>query len=734
MKSSVKKIFVYSLIATFSLFSLTMTAILFCYKTTLNSTNQSLNDYAIETIHSSIEDAFTSIYSACGELFMDAEESGVGAISNQAEYYSSKGTFSLIEKIKFYESLSNISLVYIYFPDTDTIICSRGLYTARGYYDMLFSKSELSFEEWNNNLLDTTSAYNYYSISIFDHNSRSSDSAITIDSHATTSSNRRIIISAGAYVDILLKSIKETEAYDRCSVTVLDNGRSFDVLKNSTLDTTSNYVFSAGKNISTNSSIVSISISTPINFMAKNIQLINTTLTILFIFMVLFALSSVIFIIMNNYRSISSIFRQFELDVNTSNYKSLMKSIETTQAHHMAVKAKLNAQGYQAILLDVLSGNTPSTEVLESHKIFFRNSGFFVVGIFVADFDTANDNSSQPSAEEIKSIISNVFEEKFSDTNLEGYVTHSSKTSYCLINSALYTTNTQNKIKSDVEQCAEYISKHFNIHLCAAVSNAADSVNNIPLAFDSVQKTISQMIFHHVGGGVIADSSSQMAISDKYIFSSDVEYRLSEAISNENVFEIHGIISSIFSELDANESADTDYQKGILINIASFILRQISAPPSMFQSTFSTLLSINSLKDEEKFFRNLIDTLFSGSDIAAKTIETSSISSKIIQYITKNYKNPDLNNSMIGDHFGLSAGYIARIFKAEYGESILEFIHEYRISRAKKLLRSADMSVNAVSELTGFQHIRSFNRIFKKHEGITPSEYIQTLSRNDEEQ
>ena len=147
MKSSVKKIFVYSLVATFSLFSLTMTAILLCYKTTLNRTNQSLNDYAIETIHSSIEDAFTSIYSACGELFMDAEESGVGAISNQAEYYSSKGTFSLIEKIKFYESLSNISLVYIYFPDTDTIICSRGLYTARGYYDMLFSKSELSFEE-----------------------------------------------------------------------------------------------------------------------------------------------------------------------------------------------------------------------------------------------------------------------------------------------------------------------------------------------------------------------------------------------------------------------------------------------------------------------------------------------------------------------------------------------------------------------------------------------------------
>ena len=89
---------------------------------------------------------------------------------------------------------------------------------------------------------------------------------------------------------------------------------------------------------------------------------------------------------------------------------------------------------------------------------------------------------------------------------------------------------------------------------------------------------------------------------------------------------------------------------------------------------------------------------------------------------------------MIGEQFGLSAGYVARIFKAEYGESILSFIHKYRVSRAKKLLSTTDMSINSVSELTGFQHIRSFNRIFKKYEGITPSEYIQMLSDKTTEQ
>ena len=65
-------------------------------------------------------------------------------------------------------------------------------------------------------------------------------------------------------------------------------------------------------------------------------------------------------------------------------------------------------------------------------------------------------------------------------------------------------------------------------------------------------------------------------------------------------------------------------------------------------------------------------------------------------------------------------------FKEEFGISPSKYIGELRIDMAKKLMdNNADILLKDVSEMTGFTDAFYFSRVFKSHEGITPSKYLQ---------
>ena len=54
--------------------------------------------------------------------------------------------------------------------------------------------------------------------------------------------------------------------------------------------------------------------------------------------------------------------------------------------------------------------------------------------------------------------------------------------------------------------------------------------------------------------------------------------------------------------------------------------------------------------------------------------------------------------------------------------TFLEYLHQYRVSQAKKLLKQ-DVSIAEVAELSGFESLSYFNRVFKKIVGENPSTY-----------
>lgn len=94
----------------------------------------------------------------------------------------------------------------------------------------------------------------------------------------------------------------------------------------------------------------------------------------------------------------------------------------------------------------------------------------------------------------------------------------------------------------------------------------------------------------------------------------------------------------------------------------------------------------------------------------------------IVQYMQKHLAE-EISLNVLAEQFHLSAQYISQLFKNEIGVNFLAYLTNIRMEKAKKLLLSSSLSIGEISEKSGYGDYRVFTKVFKKTEGVTPSQY-----------
>ncbi|MEA4890707.1 MAG: helix-turn-helix domain-containing protein [Clostridiaceae bacterium] len=106
-----------------------------------------------------------------------------------------------------------------------------------------------------------------------------------------------------------------------------------------------------------------------------------------------------------------------------------------------------------------------------------------------------------------------------------------------------------------------------------------------------------------------------------------------------------------------------------------------------------------------------------------RTCHNAHMKEQIIAYINANYSNKNISLIEAADKLGFSPSYLSRSINQEFGIGFGELLSKARLGVAKTLLAEGGSSISEVADKTGFNSIYSFTRVFKKTEGITPSQY-----------
>lgn len=152
------------------------------------------------------------------------------------------------------------------------------------------------------------------------------------------------------------------------------------------------------------------------------------------------------------------------------------------------------------------------------------------------------------------------------------------------------------------------------------------------------------------------------------------------------------------------------------------------------EEEFKRILAENMPTDQLFYYARMIDILLllyksniklielgSTIDAKRKAVGLEKIN-KSFEYIEKNYSY-DISLKKIAQAVGFSEFYFSRLFKEITEKSFHQYLNEFRIRKARTMLMDTNCSISQAACASGFNSITTFDRLFRKINGLSPQEF-----------
>ncbi len=95
---------------------------------------------------------------------------------------------------------------------------------------------------------------------------------------------------------------------------------------------------------------------------------------------------------------------------------------------------------------------------------------------------------------------------------------------------------------------------------------------------------------------------------------------------------------------------------------------------------------------------------------------------EIITYVSNSYQE-QITTDEIADFIGFSTSHFMKFFKQYMHMTFTEYLNDYRLSVAERLLITTELPILSIASEVGFNNLSYFNRLFKKQFNCTPLNY-----------
>ena len=139
--------------------------------------------------------------------------------------------------------------------------------------------------------------------------------------------------------------------------------------------------------------------------------------------------------------------------------------------------------------------------------------------------------------------------------------------------------------------------------------------------------------------------------------------------------------------------------------------------------------AIDKMTDEGTFFKKGIlylacDEFSRVAEFCERKHDHKDLLADIFLFIEESFTG-DCSLNALSERIGYDYSYLSRYFKKTVGMAFNEYVIIYRLNNACYLMNNTSDTIMKCAIESGFESLRSFNRNFKNHFGISPSSYLR---------
>jgi len=234
--------------------------------------------------------------------------------------------------------------------------------------------------------------------------------------------------------------------------------------------------------------------------------------------------------------------------------------------------------------------------------------------------------------------------------------------------------------------------------------------------------------YTHLNEVVMTMDQLDKLVDADYYYPLDVERELITNIVRGKKEQAIAIIEKVLIENLEKRHLSNEVISQLLFSLtatANRVMQQLKwKSEDVFQEGYNIYTDLLSFESKEQLHTKVIE-LFKKMQEHYEGLEQprdALLADQLFDYIHNHY-HTDLSLQDIAEHFKLSVGYVGRMFKERTGENFKDYLNMHRVQTAKKLLDEKYIRMDELAKMVGCNNAITFTRMFKKYEGISPSQY-----------
>ncbi|MFD1956855.1 helix-turn-helix domain-containing protein [Paenibacillus thailandensis] len=250
---------------------------------------------------------------------------------------------------------------------------------------------------------------------------------------------------------------------------------------------------------------------------------------------------------------------------------------------------------------------------------------------------------------------------------------------------------------------------------------------------DRVAEAMEVIKHRMIGGsGGITFWREDAGGSNKYLYPANSERRILNFLDIGDFDQILNELSNIRSEIVSSEYISYDnilfiYNQLVGVTIKHLRENNISTERIFAGrgNIYSALAAQDTLDEIEEYLRGFFGEII---QYLARSSGEAGYGERIIRHLEEHYCE-DIVFEDMAKEIGISYSYMRKIVYELTGKSLIEYINLLRIRKAKQLLLESKLTMTQIASEVGYNNVQSFNRFFRKYEGMPPSNYKAAKSR-----
>lgn len=278
----------------------------------------------------------------------------------------------------------------------------------------------------------------------------------------------------------------------------------------------------------------------------------------------------------------------------------------------------------------------------------------------------------------------------------------------------------------------EVLSGYVNLRYFGGIGTPVNRLREIPASFEDASHAFAHRYL--VAESCILDSSLLMQEGaaeneDFRISAVNPEQidrtKMQEFLRTGDLDEVVYFVDEFFGKLDGGAMKSRIFRQYITMD-AYFSIVDFLKGLGLQKDEIEAPDQDSSILQDEKSAMDYIVRIMDKALVLREKKASSryeDVVSEVIHYIENNYAQEELSLNLLASHVNFSPNHLSMIFSQQTGQTLIRYLTDYRMNRAKELLRCSSKKSSVISMEVGYKDPHYFSYLFKKTQGMTPTQY-----------